>query len=66
MYLKRKIDEFLINWKKQPDRKPLIIKGARQTGKTYSILHFIEDNYKNKIYINFALEPKYKRITDDG
>ncbi len=66
MYLKRKIDEFLINWKKQTDRKPLIIKGARQTGKTYSILHFIEDNYKNKIYINFALEPKYKRITDDG
>lgn len=66
MYLKRKIDEFLINWKKQPDRKPLIIKGARQTGKTYSILHFIENNYKNKIYINFALEPKYKKITDDG
>ena len=51
---------------KQPDRKPLIIKGARQTGKTYSILHFIENNYKNKIYINFALEPKFKRITDDG
>jgi predicted AAA+ superfamily ATPase len=66
MYLRRKIDEFLINWKKQPDRKPLIIKGARQTGKTYSILHFIENNYKNKIYINFALEPKFKRITDDG
>lgn len=66
MYLRRKIDDFLINWKNQSDRKPLIIKGARQTGKTFSILHFIENNYKNTIYINFALEPKYKRITDDG
>ena len=35
--LKRKIDNFLIEWKKRPERKPLIVKGARQVGKTMSI-----------------------------
>ena len=44
--LRRKIDDFLVNWKKNPDRMPLIITGARQVGKTSSIKHFSE-NYKN-------------------
>lgn len=66
MYLKRKIDEYLINWKNDSDHNPLIIKGARQIGKTESILHFANSNYKNVIYINFVLEKKYKTILDDG
>jgi len=44
----------------------LIVKGARQVGKTESIRKFAEENYKNIIYINFVEEPKYKLITEDG
>ena len=66
IYLKRKIDSYLINWKKDVDRKPLIVKGARQVGKTESIRRFAEENYKNVIYINFVEEPKYKMIAEDG
>lgn len=65
-YLKRKADEYLINWKKDPDRMPLIIKGPRQVGKTETINHFGKDNYENVIYINFYEEPKYKMIVEDG
>ena len=65
-YFRRKIDEFLENWKTNSDRKPLIIKGARQVGKTESILHFANKHYKNVVYINFAQEPHYKEITHDG
>ncbi len=66
MYLKRKIDAVLIDWKSNPDRKPLIVRGARQTGKTESINHFAKANYKNVIEINFVKEPKYKMIIEDG
>ena len=65
-YLKRKIDSFLATWKSNPDKKPLIVKGARQIGKTESICRFGNDNYKNVININFVEEPKYKIITADG
>ena len=66
LYLKRKIDTYLIQWKKNVERSPLIVKGARQIGKTESIRRFAERNYKSVIYINFVEEPKYKLITDDG
>lgn len=62
-YLKRKIDAFLNDWKANPDRKPLIVKGSRQIGKTESICRFGNQNYANVIYINFVEEPKYKMIT---
>lgn len=66
LYLKRKIDTYLIQWKKNVERSPLIVKGARQIGKTESIRRFAERNYKSVIYINFVEEPKYKLITEDG
>ncbi len=66
MYLRRKIDEYLTKWKKEVDHKPLIIKGARQIGKTESILYFAKNNYENIIYINFVLEKKYTNIVCDG
>ena len=65
MYLKRKIDKFLINWKNDENHLPLIVKGARQIGKTESINEFSK-TYKNVVYINFALEPIYKMIVNDG
>ena len=66
MYLKRKVDKYLSEWYENPDHKPLIIKGARQVGKTESIMRFAETNYDNVIYINFALDKKYRVITEDG
>jgi len=66
IYISRKIDNFLLNWKNDTARKPLIVKGARQVGKTESIKKFGTENFKNVIYINFIEEPKYKMITSDG
>ena len=63
--LRRKIDEYLIQWKNNPDRKPLVIKGARQIGKTFSIRNFAK-NYKNFIEINFITEPQFKTIFSNG
>lgn len=65
-YLKRKIDKFLFDWKANPDRKPLIIKGARQVGKTKSIETFAEQNYESIVEINFAEDPVYKQIVENG
>ena len=54
MYLKRKVDDFLCEWKSDPNRKPLVIKGSRQVGKTESIKHFAATNYESIIEINFV------------
>ena len=64
--LKRKIDYFLIDWKNNPNKLPLIIKGARQIGKTESIRHFARNNYEKVIEINFVLQKQFKSIFDDG
>lgn len=64
--LKRKVDKFLISWKNNPDRKPLIVKGARQIGKTRSIELFANNNYESVVQINFVEQPKYKSVFDDG
>ena len=64
--LKRKIDNVLIEWKKRADKKPLIVKGARQVGKTMSIRHFAEQHYSHVVEINFALQSHYRSIFDDG
>lgn len=64
--LKRKIDKYLEEWRASIDKKPLIVKGARQVGKTASIRYFGEKYYNNIVEINFALQPKYKQIFADG
>jgi predicted AAA+ superfamily ATPase len=66
MYLKRKVDAFLNDWKNDSNKKPLIIRGSRQIGKTESILHFAEKNYESIIEINFIENEKYKGIIADG
>ena len=65
-YLRRKVDYFLEEWKADESRKPLILKGARQVGKTESIRHFGERSYEHLIEINFVEEPEYKMIIEDG
>ncbi len=64
--LKRKVDTFLLEWKGNSERKPLIVKGARQIGKTKSINAFAKANYQNVIEINFVEQKKYVQIFDDG
>lgn len=60
--LKRKIEKELIDWKNKEDKMCLVIKGARQVGKTYIIDKFARENYKNYIYMNFDEMPSYKDI----
>ena len=65
-YLKRKIDKYLFDWKTNPNHKPLILKGARQDGKTKSIENFAKRNYESIVEINFAEDPVYKQIVENG
>ncbi len=62
--LERKIYQELIAWKKQNNKKCLMIKGARQVGKTYIIEKFCKANYSNYFYINFILNSEYNAIFD--
>ena len=64
--LKRKIDDYLIHWKENVARLPLIVKGARQIGKTASIEMFAKNNYQSVVEINFVLQKQYKSIFDEG
>ena len=54
--LKRKIEQVLLDWKSNPKHKPLIVKGARQVGKTESIRLFAKQNYQHVVEINCATE----------
>jgi len=60
--MKRLIEEKLLEWKNKNARKPLLLNGIRQVGKTWSIKHFGEKYFDNLIYINFDVEPKYSEI----
>ncbi|MBO4316891.1 MAG: ATP-binding protein [Mailhella sp.] len=52
--LERKIDKYLREWKDLPGHKPLIVKGCRQCGKTFSVLKFARENYRSVVYVNFV------------
>ncbi|MCR5697362.1 MAG: AAA family ATPase [Marinilabiliaceae bacterium] len=57
---KRKIEQILLDWKNSSERKPLVIKGCRQCGKTSSVLAFAKKNYAHVIYLNFHEHREYK------
>lgn len=65
-YLKRKIDDYLEEWKADPGHKPLIVRGARQVGKTEAIMQFAVKQYKHVVYVNFVESPFYKGINAEG
>ncbi|MGN0582407.1 MAG: ATP-binding protein, partial [Oscillospiraceae bacterium] len=62
----RKITEELNRWKSDPYRKPLIIQGARQVGKTYTALEFGRNNYENVAYFNFETSPSLSEIFSEN
>lgn len=62
----RKIIGFLETWKESPHRKPLILQGARQVGKTYSLLEFGRKHYENVAYFNFETNPKLNKTFEEN
>ena len=64
--LHRRIDDWLLEWKSNPDHKPVLIKGIRQSGKTHAIRKFINDknNYAVAVYINFWDSPDLIEVFD--
>ena len=58
--LKRKIEKYLVQWKASEGKKPLVIKGIRQCGKTYIVQKFAKEHYESVVYMNFILEPDRK------
>ncbi len=60
--LKRKIEQELITWKNTPNHTPLIIKGCRQCGKTFSVRDFAKKYYQHEVYLNFYMNPTYASI----
>lgn len=59
-YIKRDIDDLLVSWKNRDQRWPLLIRGARQVGKSYTITEFGEKEFETLVKINFEQYPKYK------
>lgn len=64
--MQRKIMSYLESWKKSPHRKPLILQGARQVGKTYSVLEFGRLYYENVAYFNFETNPKLNETFEEN
>ena len=65
--MKRKLTKYLNQWKKLgKDRMPLLLYGARQTGKTYLLRDFGANNYKNTVYMNFETEPTLAQLFADS
>ena len=66
MYFKRKIDTFFGEWRNDKERLPLIVRGARQVGKTEAVRHFADSAYSSVAEVNFVEEPQYKSILENG
>ena len=64
--MERKIAKYLLEWKNSPHRKPLILQGARQTGKTWSVLAFGREQYANVAYLNFETNLGLKKAFDES
>lgn len=62
----RKITQYLLDWKQSPYRKPLILQGARQVGKTYSLLAFGREHYENVAYFNFETTPSLAKTFQES
>lgn len=60
--MKRKLYNALIEWKNDPERKPLVLEGARQVGKTWLLKEFGKNEYQNLVYVNFHDDPEAQEI----
>ena len=64
LLFERKIESLFDNWKSKPYHLPIIVKGCRQCGKTYSVRKFAEEHYKYVVYMDFFKQPELKSIFD--
>ena len=64
--LRRKIDKQLVEWKQTPDHKPIVVKGCRQCGKTFSVMQFAKNNYRHVVYLNFVEESTWAAAFRDS
>lgn len=64
--MERKIDQKLVEWKDSPHRKPLILKGARQTGKTFALMAFGSKYFNNFHYLNFEESEAFSRAFEES
>lgn len=62
--IKRKIEQKFIEWKNSQNHNPLVVKGCRQCGKTFSVLAFAKKNYAHVVYVNFFENPSYAAAFD--
>src|SRR5690242_13650731 len=60
IFMKREIDKILLQWKTSTSRMPLLIRGARQVGKSYAITSFGTKNFESLVEVNFEIESKAK------
>lgn len=63
--MKRKITNDLLVWKNDKNRKPLIVNGARQVGKTFALMQFAQDCFETVIYLNMEIETELKTFLDN-
>ncbi len=64
MYYSRNIDPWLVEWKESPRRKPLLLRGARQVGKSRSIRH-LGESFEHFAEVNFELQPQLRQVFED-
>lgn len=60
--MKREIEKDLTEWKNSPLRKPLLVRGARQVGKSYTLTQFCRENFKTVVIVNFDRVPEVHRF----
>ena len=58
----RSIQEEIVRWKEHPERRPLLLRGARQVGKTFAVRQFAEACFDNCVELNFELHPQLKSV----
>jgi len=64
--MKREIEQTLLEWKLRLNRKPLILRGARQVGKTFTVEQFAKDNFENYVKINLEEKPELRKLFDQN
>lgn len=63
--MRRNIEDYFSKWAKNPDKLPILIRGARQIGKSYTVRKFAEKNFSNLIEINFERQPEFKKFFEE-
>jgi len=64
--MKREIEQTLLEWKLRTNRKPLILRGARQVGKTFTVEQFVNEHFENYVKLNLEEKPELRKLFDQN